>query len=54
MLRAKSDNPAQGGGTLEAARVAYGPLAPSLFVPPADFQKRDMSMMERGGPGSGH
>jgi hypothetical protein len=54
MLRAKSDNPGQGGGELEATRVAYGPQAPSLFAPPPDFQKMDMSNMGRGAPGSGH
>ncbi len=54
MLRAKSDSPGQPGGTLEATHVAYGPLAPSLFAPPADFQKMDMSGMGRPPPGSGH
>lgn len=54
MLRAKSDNPSQPGGTLEATRVTYGALAPSLFTPPADFQKMDLSNMGRGAPPSGH
>jgi hypothetical protein len=54
MLRAKSDNPAQAGGELEATRVSYGPQSPSLFAPPPDFQKMDMSNMGRGAPGSGH
>jgi hypothetical protein len=50
MLRAKSDNPAQ-GGTLEATQVTYGVQSATLFSPPPDFQKMDMSsMMNRGGP----
>ena len=49
MLRAKSDNPAQ-GGVLEAVRVDYGSQAATLFTPPPDFQKMDMSRMGQGGP----
>jgi Domain of unknown function (DUF4412) len=54
MLRSKSDNPSQAGTALEATSVTYGPLPPSLFTPPADFQKMDLSGMGRGAPGSGH
>jgi hypothetical protein len=49
MLRAKSDNPAQ-GGVLEATQVTYGSQSATLFAPPPDFQKMDMSSMGRGGP----
>jgi hypothetical protein len=51
-LRAKSDNPGQAGGELEATRVTYGPQAPGLFAPPPDFQKMDMSNMGRAAPGN--
>lgn len=54
MLRAKSDDPAQAGGALEATHVAYGPLAPTLFAPPPGFQRMDMTNMGHGAPGSGH
>jgi len=51
LLRAKSDNPNQQGGALEATRVAYGPQAASLFAPPADFQRMDMAHVGGGQPG---
>lgn len=54
LLRAKSDNPAQASGGLEATRVTYGPQAASLFAPPPDFQKMDMANMMGRAPGSGH
>jgi hypothetical protein len=54
LLRTKGDDPAHGNGELEAVKVAYGPQSPSLFVPPPDFRKMDMSTMGRGAPGSGH
>jgi len=53
LLRAKSDNPAQAGGGLEATRVVYGPQPASLFAPPADFQKMEMPTMPQGAPGGG-
>jgi len=53
LLRAKSDNPGQ-GGTMEATQVSYGPQAASLFTPPPDFQKMDMASMAHGQPGPGH
>ncbi|MBV9250691.1 MAG: hypothetical protein JO227_15760 [Acetobacteraceae bacterium] len=42
LLRGTSDNP-EHRGSLEATRVAYGPQPASLFVPPADFEKVDIS-----------
>jgi hypothetical protein len=53
LLRAKSDNPAQAGGGLEATRVAYGPQPASLFAPPPDFKKMDIAVA-KGAPGNGH
>ncbi len=51
MLRAKSDSQSPGGGgVMEATRVSYGPLAATLFAPPADFQKMDMASMGRPPP----
>lgn len=50
ILRAKSDNPAQAGGGLEATRVAYGPQPASLFAPPPDFLKMDVPTMPNGPP----
>lgn len=50
LLRAKSDNPAQADGGMEATRVTYGPQPASLFVPPPDFQKMEMPNMPRRTP----
>jgi hypothetical protein len=50
LLRAKSDNPAQASGGLEAISVAYGPQPASLFAPPADFQKIDVPVPPNGSP----
>ena len=50
LLRAKSDNPAQAGGGLEAINVAYGPQPASLFTPPAGFQKMDIGAMQQAAP----
>lgn len=45
LLRAKSDDPARGGGGMEATRVAYGPQPAGLFAPPPDFQKMELPSM---------
>jgi hypothetical protein len=50
LLRAKSDNPAQAGGELEATRVAYGPQPASLFAPPPDFQKMEITGITKDAP----
>ena len=50
LLRAKSDDPAQAGGGLEATSVTYGPQPASLFAPPPDFQKMDIPAMPRRTP----
>ncbi len=50
LLRAKSDNPAQAGGGLEATSVAYGAQPANLFAPPPDFQKMDIANMAKGAP----
>lgn len=50
LLRAKSDDPAQAGGVLEATQVAYGPQPASLFAPPPDFQKMQITGIARGAP----
>jgi hypothetical protein len=53
MLRAKSDNPAQAGGGLEATHVAYGPQPASLFAPPPGFLKMDIPTLPNGAPPNG-
>lgn len=50
ILRAKSDDPAQAGGGLEATHVAYGPQPASLFAPPPDFLKMDIPTLPSGAP----
>ena len=42
LLRGTSDNP-EHRGSLEATRVAYGPQSPSLFVPPPDYERVEIS-----------
>jgi Domain of unknown function (DUF4412) len=50
LLRAKSNDPAQAGGGLEATRVAYGPQPASLFTPPPGFQKMEVPATAKGAP----
>lgn len=50
LLRARSDDPAQAGGGMEAILVTYGPQPASLFAPPPDFQKMEIPNMPQGAP----
>lgn len=52
LLRAKSDDPGQ-GGDLVAIAVTYGAQPASLFEPPPGFQKMDMANMAHMPPGAG-
>ena len=50
LLRAKSDDPGQPNGGLEAVSVAYGPQSADLFAPPPGYQKMDIAAMAHGMP----